>query len=51
MQLVTEVFSSNCRSDKIVVDESHKNSAIRWSCEALESRKIEAPRRLTGTES
>jgi hypothetical protein len=44
-------FSFNCRSGVIVVDGSLKNSAIRWSCEALKSRKIEAPRRLTGTES
>jgi hypothetical protein len=44
-------FSSNCRSGVTVVDESYKDSAIRWNCEALESRKIEAPRRLTGTES
>jgi hypothetical protein len=44
-------FSFNCRSDGTIVDESHNDSAIRWNCEALESRKIEAPRRLTGTES
>jgi hypothetical protein len=30
---------------------SSSNSVIRWSFEALESRKIEAPRRLTRTES
>jgi hypothetical protein len=43
-------FSSNGSSDVTVVDESHEDSAIRWNCEALESRKIEAPRRLIGTE-
>jgi hypothetical protein len=44
-------FSSNYRSDGTVVDKSHKDSVIRWNCEALESRKIEVPRQLTGTES
>jgi hypothetical protein len=46
-----KISKSNSTEFRPLTVGSSRDSAIRWSYEALGSRKIEAPRRLTGTES